>query len=76
MKEKYELQQFFISYAVSWRTKDEKKRVLQNLITDVHSPPELRVNNIVNQFDEWYEVFDIKPTDKMFIEPNKRIRVF
>uniref|UniRef100_A0A6C0IF84 Peptidase M13 C-terminal domain-containing protein n=1 Tax=viral metagenome TaxID=1070528 RepID=A0A6C0IF84_9ZZZZ len=75
-KEKYELQQFFLSYAVSWRTKDEKKRVLENLITDVHSPPELRVNNIVNQFDEWYEVFDIKVGNKMFIEPHKRIRVF
>lgn len=75
-KEKYELQQFFISYAVSWRTKEEKQRTFENLITDVHSLPEFRVNNIVNQFDEWYEVFDIKKNDKMYIEPHKRIRVF
>jgi len=75
-KEKYELQQFFISYAVSWRTKDEKYRVLKNLITDVHSPPEFRVNNIINQFDEWYKVFDIKKDNTMFIELDKRIRVF
>lgn len=75
-KQKNELKEFFISYAVSWRTKDEKKRVLQNIITDVHSPPEFRVNNIINQFDEWYEVFDIKKEDTMYIERDKRIRVF
>jgi endothelin-converting enzyme/putative endopeptidase len=77
MKErKKQLQEFFISYAVSWRTKEEKQRTFENLITDVHSPPEFRVNNIVNQFDEWYEVFDIKKENTLYIEPNKRIRVF
>lgn len=75
-KKKVELQKFFISYAVSWRTKEDKLKVLQSLFTDVHSPPECRVNNIVVHFDEWYEVFDIKNDDTMFIEPNKRIRVF
>jgi putative endopeptidase len=72
----YEIREFFISYAVSWRTKEEKKKVLQSLITDMHSPPEFRVNNIVNQFDEWYDVFKIQSTDKMYIAPKDRIRVF
>lgn len=72
----YEIREFFISYAVSWRTKEEKKKVLQSLITDMHSPPEFRVNNIVNQFDEWYDVFKIKSTDKIYIPPKDRIRVF
>jgi len=72
----YELQQFFISFAVSWRTKDEKKQVLQSLIIDVHSPAEFRVNNIVCHFDEWYEAFDVEVSNKMYVEPGKRIRVF
>ena len=71
-----ELRNFFISYAVSWRTKEERKKVLQSLITDMHAPPEFRVNNIVNQFDEWYEVFNVEATDKMYIAPENRIRVF
>ena len=71
-----ELQQFFISYAVSWRTKEEKKFTLYGLIVDHHSPPEFRVNNIVSQMDEWYEVFNINETHSLFIPPNKRIRVF
>jgi len=75
-KKKVELQKFFISYAVSWRTKEDKLKLLQNIFIDVHAPAECRVNNIVVHFDEWYEVFDIKNHDRMFIEPNKRIRVF
>jgi len=72
----HELRQFFISYAVSWRTKEEKKKVLQSLIIDKHSPPEFRVNNIVNQFDEWYEVFDVEVGNEMYVAPEERIRVF
>jgi len=43
---------------------------------DRHSPAELRVNNIVSQIDEWYDVFDIKVADKMYIAPEDRIRVY
>ena len=43
---------------------------------DVHSPASSRVNNIVCQFDEWYECFDIKPGDKLYRTPEQRIRIF
>ena len=75
-QKKYELQQFFISYAVSWRTKSQQQKVLQDLFLDKHSPPELRVNNIVSQFAEWYDVFDVKVEDNLYIAPEERIRVF
>jgi len=71
-----ELKEFFISYAVSWRTKEKKKKLLEELFMDAHSPPELRVNNIVSQFDEWYEVFDIKETHKLYIPPENRINIY
>merc|ERR1711865_1345955 len=35
---------FFISYAFSWREKSRKKSVIQQIITDEHSPCEFRVN--------------------------------
>ena len=76
-KEKiYEYQQFFISYAISWRTKEEKKKVLQSLIMDRHSPPEFRVNNIVCQFDEFYKAFNVEVANTMYVPPEERIRVF
>ena len=75
-EKKYELQQFFLSYAVSWRTKEEKQKVLQGFILDRHSPAELRVNNIVSQIDEWYDAFDIKVEDLLYIAPEDRIKIF
>lgn len=73
---KYELQQFFISYAVSWRTKEQKRKTLQNLIIDKHSPAEFRVNNIVCHFQEWYDAFDIRVENDMYIPPEERIKIY
>lgn len=69
-------QQFFLSYAVSWRVKEKPEKTLQSLFLDHHAPPSLRVNLIVSQFDEWYTAFDIQESDPMFIPPEKRIRIF
>lgn len=70
------LQNFFIAYAVSWRIKEKQEKVLQGLFLDRHAPAPLRVNLIVSQFDEWYEAFDVKTTDKLYIPPEERIRIF
>jgi putative endopeptidase len=67
---------FFTSYAVSWRFKDKKKKRIQALIIDRHAPPSLRVNLVVSQFQEWYDAFDVKPGDTLYIPPEKRIRIF
>jgi putative endopeptidase len=71
-----ELRDFFISYAVSWRTKSREKRELQDVYLDKHAPPKSRVNLIVSQFDAWYEAFQVVPGDKLYIRPEERIRIF
>lgn len=75
-KHKEELCHFFMSFAVSWRTKEKKTKALQSLFMDVHAPPPARVNNIVSQFDEWYECFDVQPGDALYIDPKDRIQIF
>lgn len=76
-KEKiHEIQQFFISYAVSWRTKEQKTKQMQSLFMDRHSPPEFRVNNIVSQIDDWYEAFNIQVDNTLYVAPENRIRVY
>lgn len=71
-----ELQEFFRSFAVSWRSKDRLKRAAELLATDFHAPPMLRVNHIVRQMDEWYEAFDINPDCHGYIDPTHRIHFF
>ena len=67
---------FFKSFAVSWREKIRRETELQKLLIDSHSPPELRVNLIVPHFQEWYDAYNIKPTDIMYIPPEKRLTIF
>jgi len=70
------LRDFFISYAVSWRTKELPRKLLQSLFLDKHAPPEFRVNLIVCHFDEWYEAFNVQTGDDLYIPPEERIRIF
>lgn len=75
-EKKQEYIDFFTSYAVSWRVKEKQARSLQRLIMDRHSPAELRVNLVVSQFQQWYDVFNVTEGDSLFIPPEKRIRIF
>jgi predicted metalloendopeptidase len=70
------LQTFFIAYAVSWRTKTRPEKTRTALLVDKHAPAELRVNLVVNQFDEFYEAFGIVEGDPMWRAPAARIRIF
>ncbi len=67
---------FFVSYAVSWRTKEKKQKAYQSIFTDVHAPPIIRVNNIVRQFDDFYECFNVQPGQTLYTAPEDRIRIF
>lgn len=67
---------FFTSYAVSWRTKIRNEKLLHALETDRHSPASVRVNYVVNQYDEWYDAFDIQKGDALWIPNEERLRLF
>ena len=66
----------FIGYAVSWRDKMRKKKVIYNILKSVHSLPEDRVDLIVPHFQEWVEAFDIKESDPLFIPVGERLKFF
>jgi putative endopeptidase len=75
-EKKKQLREFFLSYAVSWRTKEQPERRVQRLLIDKHAPIELRVNLIVAQFEDWYEAFDVQTGHALYIPPEERIRIF
>lgn len=70
------LQDFFTSYAVSWRNKDRPRKARQSLYLDVHSPAPFRVNLVVRQFKEFYEAFDIHEGDEGWIPEKERIQLW
>lgn len=70
---KKQYREFFTSYAVSWRTHDRPEKAAQMVLTDRHSPALYRVNNIVVQFQEFYDTYDVKEGDAMYLAPEDRV---
>ncbi len=69
-------QRFFMAFAQVFRDQIREAALRQRLLTDPHSPGEFRVNGIVPNFDEWYKAFNIQPGDKLYIAPEKRLRIW
>ncbi len=69
-------EEYFKNWARVWcqKAKPEYSQLL--LSVDVHGPCILRANMPPRNFDEWYSAFDVKETDRMYIEPDKRIVIW
>jgi predicted metalloendopeptidase len=68
-------QQFFISFAQSWREKFREPLLRQLLLTDGHSPSPYRGDTVRN-LDGWYAAFDVKPGDRLYLAPADRVRIW
>ncbi|HZJ64998.1 MAG TPA: M13 family metallopeptidase [Kofleriaceae bacterium] len=68
-------QQFFISFAQSWRRKAREQAVRRQVLTDGHAPAEYRGVTARN-LDPWYTAFGVKPGDALYLAPADRVRVW
>jgi predicted metalloendopeptidase len=68
-------QQFFLSYAQSWREKRREPALRRQLVTDGHAPSEYRADTVRN-LDAWYTAFPILETDALYLPPSARVRVW
>ena len=50
--------------------------LVMELDGEIHSPGEARTNAVVSCMDAFYKVYDIKETDKMYLAPENRIKVW
>jgi predicted metalloendopeptidase len=69
-------QRFFLGWAQVWRSiyRDEYLRVATT--SDFHSPNMFRVNGVVRNVDGWYDAFKIEPTNKLYLKPEDRVRIW
>jgi putative endopeptidase len=69
-------EEYFYNWARVWclKAKPEYLQLLLNL--DVHGPNILRANIPPRNFKEWYETFNVKKSDKMYITPSKRVVIW
>lgn len=69
-------QRFYLSYGAIWAqniTDEEKERLT---MLDVHSLAENRVNVSVKNFQSFFDAFDIKEGDPMFLPENERVLIW
>ncbi len=69
-------QRFFLSWAQVWRVAMRQDALRQRLMTDPHSPAEFRVNGAVRNIDAWYRAFNVGPGNKLYLPPEKRVRIW
>ena len=69
-------QRFFIAWTTVWRTKSRDEAIKSQVKTDPHSPGMYRAYVPVQNVDAFYKAFDIKKGDGMYIEPEKRVKIW
>lgn len=74
--EKGDLSQLFENYAKSWAQIQRPEAIKTEIAVDVHAPQPTRVNIPAQCQDEFYEVFNVKETDGMWLEPDKRVTIW
>lgn len=69
-------QRFFMSWATVWRTLTREDALETQIKTDPHSPGIYRAVQPLKNIDVFYEAFGIKEGDKMYLAPEKRVRIW
>jgi len=69
-------QRFFIGYAQSFMGKRRDALLIAQLSSNPHAPERDRVNGIAAHIASFYEAFDVRATDRMFISPAERVQIW
>lgn len=73
-----QLRKFWLSFAMVWQTTDELdvNNLVYQYFTDNHSANHNRTNGIVRLFDEWYELYDVQPSDRLYLKQEERVKIW
>ncbi|MBK9329655.1 MAG: M13 family metallopeptidase [Sphingobacteriales bacterium] len=70
------LQRYFLGYALGWLGHAREEELASRVMTDVHSPPFLRVNGPFSNIDDWYDAFGIQKGEKMWRDGSDRVKIW
>jgi putative endopeptidase len=68
-------QRFFLAHAQVWATKMREETLRQRVLADGHSPGQFRALTGRN-LDAWYSAFDVQPGQKLYLAPEKRVKIW
>ena len=69
-------QRFFLAWGQVWRELVADAEQRRRILSDPHSPGEFRTNGVVRNVDAWYDAFNVQPGDKLYLAPEKRVKIW
>ncbi|MDR0229061.1 MAG: M13 family metallopeptidase [Flavobacteriaceae bacterium] len=69
-------QRFFISWGTIWRTKARDEAIKNQVKTDPHAPGLYRSYVPLQNVDAFYQAFNIKEGDKLYVKPENRVKIW
>jgi len=69
-------QRFFMGWAQAWRLKAREEYLRRQVLADPHAWAEYRANGPLGNIPAFYDAFGVKPEDKLFRAPEKRVKIW
>jgi predicted metalloendopeptidase len=69
-------QRFFMGFGQVWRQKMREPQQIVQVKTDPHSPGQFRANGTMMNQPAFYDAFNVKPGDKMYLAPKDRVIIW
>ncbi len=72
----FDYKKFFTYYAATWHNLSTREIESYLILQDSHPLAYLRINAVVQQFEEFYETFGVREGDGMYLAPEDRLEVW
>ena len=70
------VQRYFLGYALGWQMHVRDESLANQLLTDVHSPAQYRVNGPMADVPEFYTAFGVQPGQKLYRPDSARVKIW
>ncbi|MEX2123658.1 MAG: M13-type metalloendopeptidase [Woeseia sp.] len=69
-------QRVFLGYGQAWRYKYREESLRTQIETDPHSPRMYRINGVVRNVPAFYQAFDVREEDALYLPPSERVKIW
>jgi putative endopeptidase len=69
-------QRVFLGFAQVWRSLQRDDSLRQLIMTNPHSPGNVRAFAPLRNVDAWYDAFGVKEGDANYVKPEERVRIW
>lgn len=76
LDDKSKLSELFVNFATCECGHTTDEREVEAAKTDPHPPSKFRVNNVVNHNDSFYDAYEVKKADKLYLPPENRAKIW